>query len=465
MKKRHIAAVVAFIMVVTMALAACGGGSSGGGSGGSSGGGSSSGGVVEKGYQSDMQKDAIVVSGVRSITGFNGSFEETGFGPNYKMWIDKINQDGGLYVKSLDRKLPVVIGEIVDDQSDAALTQQLYERLCVEGKADWILPPVSTGALKVVVPIAQQYNYLLLGGEGGAKELEPFMADYPNFYSVLGYSNTQVPAFIKLADELGIESVYLAYVDDTHGIEYTEFLKEECAAANIEVKNAGDALDLAGNFNPEVVINSAKNSGADAFIICAYPPQNIPIVQTAAALDYNPKAFMVGPGGAFDYFGLYTLGDYTNQALEGMMAWGAWSENSNPEALAYSNMYKEYWIADGSFWKNADGSFNPDGIVFQEWWGHLAYWSVCQVFQQAVENAGELTEDGQINQSTLVDYIKGATFNTAMNANLKFTNNKLEDEMYAGNISQWQNGNAEVIDADSRRTADPIYPKPAWPKN
>ena len=456
MKKRSISIVLSVLMVALLVLSACGNKDGGGGGGG---GGSSS---VKTGYQKDMKKDTINIRGVRSITGFNGSFEETGFGPIYKMWIDKVNKDGGLYVKSLDRKVPIEY-KVVDDQSDATLTQQLYERYCVEEKPDWILPPVSTGALKVVVPIAQQYNYLLLGGEGGAKELEPYAEDYPNFFSILAYSATQVPAFIKLADELGIKSVYCAYVDDTHGIEYTEFLAEKCKEAGIEVFGR-DALDLAGNFNPEVVINSAKASNADAFVICAYPPQNIPIVQTAAALDYNPKAFLVGPGGGFDYFGLVTFGDTTNEAINGMMFWGAWCEKSSPEAAEFKKMFQDYWTEKGLFWKNADGSYNDKGNVYFEWWGHLAYWSVMQIFQQAVENAGELTDDGQLNQSTLVEYIKNSTFDTAMNHKLSFNNNRLNDEMYAGNIGQWQNGSPEVIDNDGRRTADPIFPKPAWPK-
>ena len=471
MKKRIITVVFAIVMVAALALSACNGGGGGGGgnapapapapSGGDQA--APSGDLVEKGYQKDVQKDKINIRGVRSVTGFNGSFEETAFGPFYKMWVDLTNKDGGLYVKSLDRKVPLEV-KIVDDQSDATMTQQLYERYCVDEKPDWILPPVSTNALKVVVPIAQQYDYLLIGGEGGAKELEPLMSQYPNFYSILSYSTTQVPAFVKLAGELGITSVYCAYVDDTHGIEYTGFLSEECEKAGIKVLGK-DALDLAGNFNPEVVINSAKASNADAFVICAYPPQNIPIVQTSAKLDYNPKAFLVGPGGGYDYFGLVTFGDFTNKALEGMMAWGAWSEKSSPEAAEFSKMFKDYWIAEGSFWKKADGSHNPDGIVYQDWWGNPGYWSVMQVFQQAVENAGELTPDGQLNQATLVKYIKDATFDTVLNHNLHFTNNKLEDDMYLGNITQWQGGKAEVIDADGRRTADPIFPKPAWPKN
>ena len=85
-----------------------------------------------------------------------------------------------------------------------------------------------------------------------------------------------------------------------------------------------------------------------------------------------------------------------------------------------------------------------------------------QILQQAVENAGELDANGMINNSTLVKYVESASFNTVMHPQLRFTNNVLTDEMYLGSISQWQNGVAEVIDADHRRTADPIIPKPPW---
>ena len=116
----------------------------------------------------------------------------------------------------------------------------------------------------------------------------------------------------------------------------------------------------------------------------------------------------------------------------------------------------------GEINKNADGSFNPDGFVFQDWFGHLPYYSLVQIWEQSLANAGELMDDGRINNLTLVDYIKNNTFDTVLHPQLRFTNNVLGEDMYQGFLGQWQNGVFEVIDADARRTADPWYPKPAW---
>jgi len=147
-----------------------------------------------------------------------------------------------------------------------------------------------------------------------------------------------------------------------------------------------------------------------------------------------------------------------------VMGLGAWSEKSGPAAKAYSDSFRSYWQGKGLFWLNDDGSPNKaDGAVYQDWWGDISYYSALQILQQAVENAGELDDNGMIKNSTLVTYINsGASFDTALNGALTFTDNRPADDMYAGNIGQWQNGVFEVIDADQHRTADPLFPKPAW---
>ena len=34
---------------------------------------------------------------------------------------------------------------------------------------------------------------------------------------------------------------------------------------------------------------------------------------------------------------------------------------------------------------------------------------------------------------------------------------------YPGQVGQWQNGEFEILEPVDQRTADPIYPKSAWP--
>ena len=424
-----------------------------------------SGDLVERGYQSDMAKDEIIIRAVRPESGSGAIFEQTAFGPQYKMWEDMINQEGGLYVKSLDRRVPVRI-ITYDDASDMDATTRLFEQIVSRDKPDLILAPESTARLFACAPIAQRYGYLLLAAEGGAlalaEQFDTIREDYGsvNTFAILSYSHTQVPALVKFLDQEGIDSVYCAYINDLHGLEYWEATERALNEVGIEIKGS-EPVDP-DNVIADTIINNAKASGAQAFLSYTYPQQSIPIAQSAVQLEFNPDVYLVGPGGCYDFFGLFAFGDSSNQALHGMMGWGAWNEKSSDAARAYSQMFRQYWIDKGLFWKNADGSDNPNGTVYQDWWGHICYYSVMQILQQAVENAGELDENGIINQATLIEYVGSATFDTVMHPQLRFNNNILEDEMYLGNIGQWQNGVFEVVDADGRRTADPIIPKPPW---
>ena len=426
-----------------------------------------SGDLVERGYQKDMKKDVITIRAVRPLTGDEAIFDQTAFGPQYRMWEDEINKSGGLYVKSLDRKVPVEI-KVYDDASVMENTTRMFEQMVSQEKPDLILGPEGTARLFACAPIAQKYDYLLLAAEGGALMLaeafEDIRADYGkvNTFSILSYSETQVPALVKFLADEKITSVYCAYINDLHGLEYWDATERALKAVGVEIKGSEpvDPNDVLA----DSIINNAKASGAQAFLSYTYPQQSIPIAAAAVQLDYNPDVYLVGPGGTYDFFGLFAFGDPSNMSLEGLIGWGAWNEDSSAAAKAYSEHFRDYWINEGSFWKDADGNFKDSGdnTVFQYWWGHICYYSVMQILQQAVENAGELDENGMIKQDTLVKYIESSSFDTVMNSQLHFTNNILLDDMYLGNIGQWQNGRVEVIDVDDRRTADPIVPKPHW---
>ena len=457
--KKFITMMLAVVLIAALALSACnsGGGNTGGGGGGGSGD------LVERGWQSDLAKDVITLGGVRSSTGANAYSEQTAFGPQYRMWVDLLNKDGGIYVKSLDRKVPIET-QIYDDGSDITKTTQLFEQLLAQEKPDIIVGPVGSSALFSCVPIAQKYDYLLLASEGGAKELEKYIPDNPNFFSILSYSETQVPALVKLFGELGVESVYCAYIDDLHGTEYWGATVPLLEAAGIEILGS-ESVPLEGNFDADAVVNNAMRLNPDAFLCYTYPGGAVPITLSSVKLGYNPNLFLTGPGACYDFFGNIVFGDLTNESLDGMMGWGAWNEKSSAGAKEFYEFFRDYWTEEGYFWKNPDGTFNMskgDDTVYVDWWGHICYYAVVEILQQAIENAGQLNDDGRIDNLTLVEYIKNSTFKTYMNPELKFTNNILTDDMYLGNIGQWQDGVFEVVDSDARRTADPLYPKPAW---
>ena len=473
MKKKWIAVLLALVFVLAV-FAGCNkdDGKSAGDAGSAAVNSRDADGRVAVGYQKDMAKDVIKIRAVRPITGDSALFEQTAFGPQYKMWEDEINKDGGLYIRSLDRKVRVEI-VATDDTSDMDKTRQLLEQILANEKPDLLLAPEGTARLFAATPIVQKYGYLMIAAEGGAKDLSDEFekmrraGDTVGVFSVLSYSETQVPALVKLFEELGVQSVYCAYINDLHGIEYWNYTEQKLREVGVEIK--GSELVDPADPNGAVIINNAMASGAQAFLGYMYPPQAIPVTMTAKALGYVPDMYLLGPGLCYDFFSVFAFEDFSQDSLQGIMGWGGWNEKSDPfgdgRAKAYSEHFREYWRAKGLFWRNEDKSPSnapPDQMIFQDWWGHICYYSVMQVYQQAVENAGELDENGVLNQATLIDYIANNTFDTVMHPRLKFTNNILLDDMYLGNVGQWQNGVFEVIDNDSRRTAPPIFPFPGW---
>ena len=467
MKKSVI--VLFLVMALILVSVACGGGrvdsvsETGSGSNNDSG-------VSENG-EPGAEKNLITIRGVRSVTGPDAVYEQSVFDPLYSMWAGKINEEGGLFVKALERKLPIEI-EIYDDKSDAEKTVQLFERVVADEKPDLIFAPGSTAAILNCAPLAQKYDYLLLTAEGSAKELENYLppyGEYANTYSLLNHSETQALALAKILGELEVESIYCVYADDMYGIEYWKATRTALDAIGIRYTDGG-SVPPGRDIDADGIVFSAELSGADVFLCFTYPDESVAITKSAVKLEYNPDIYLVGSGGSCDYFVLSVFGDPDNRPLEGMMALGAWSENSNPfgdeRAKEYSRDFRNYWIDQGLFWKNPDGSLNTavaeNQIVYQDWWSHICGYSALQVLQQAVENAGSLNEYGNIDNLALAGYIRDNSFNTVLHPELRFTDNILSADMYYGNIGQWQNGVFEVIDADGRGTAEPVYPKPAW---
>jgi hypothetical protein len=194
MKKRNL--ILLFLAVaMVFSLFGCGGGKGGG------------------------DKDTIVFGGSRSITGVYAFFEQSAYGPIYKMWVDDANAAGGLYVKEYDKNMKIEL-KVYDDTSDLSTMTRNLEKAIVEDQVDFILPPVSTAFLYAAAPIANKYGKVLIGAEGGSATLKESIAQYPYFFSSLNFSDTQAPALVEILQDQGIQSAYVVFIEDLHGTEY-----------------------------------------------------------------------------------------------------------------------------------------------------------------------------------------------------------------------------------------------------
>ena len=387
-------------------------------------------------------KDKIVIGAARPISGILSVYEESALGPIYKLWAEEVNAEGGIYVEEYGKKLPVEM-KVYDDQSDLDTCMTLLEKLMVEDKVDFILSPASTAFVFAAANVANDHGYLLIAGEAGARSIEGLLPDFPMFFGLLSYSDHyDMPALFEIYKEVGVKTVAMIYVEDLHGLEYAEVVRAEAENAGIKLLYDEQVPMATADFAP--ILRNVQATNADSLLACCYPDQNFPMVGQMLQLGYSPKMLVLGPGGTFGVFPAAMGGEGGVEqgygVVEGICGYGVWSKNSSP-ALAELHDKLLAWVG-------SEANMN--------YYGYAYFVAALDMLKQAIEKAGTL------DNAKVAEVLKTEHFQTVL-GDTWFDGQLLAEECYAGQIGQWQNGVIEVIDVGEKRTADPIYPKLAWP--
>lgn len=379
-------------------------------------------------------KDKIRIGQAVSLSGPNAIIHAPGALPPQTLWVEEVNAKGGIYVKEYGKKLPIEWIQY-DDKSDHGTMVRLIEKLILEDKVDFLLPPCSTSFLFAAAPIANKYGYILIGAEGGAETLTTLVKDLPYVFLTLNYSKHQIPVLADQFVEWGVKNVAITFNEDLHGVEYSNRALSEFKLKGIEVVSSKSHALGVQDLSP--ILKAAKAANVDAFCCFSYPGENILVTKQAIELGFNPKAFFcsVGP------FALWFRDIFGANAIEGLMGGGAWNPKSSPAA---KDLYDRI-IA----------RFGEKGI---DMWGNLYYYGSLQFFQKAIEKAGTL------DQKKIRDIIATEKFETALGLTWYDKDQNLAEECHPGEIGQWINGEWEVILPANKATAKPIFPKPPWPK-
>ncbi|MCK4273541.1 MAG: amino acid ABC transporter substrate-binding protein [Dehalococcoidales bacterium] len=373
-------------------------------------------------------RDSIVIGQAVSLSGPLGPGNAVASTPYYDLWVTDVNAAGGIYVEEYGKKLPVEL-KIYDDTSDVSTMMRLLEKLITEDEVDFILPPWSTAMLFAAAPIAQKYEYILIGGAGGATKLKEVQLPY--FFQVLNFGTTQVPTIADILVELGVQRVAIVFLNDLHGIEYSGLATPEFATRGLDVIMVKTYPVTIGDVS--LMLKQAQSLDVDAFIGFSYPNDSMLITGTAIELGINFDVFFLSVCPAFTFY--Y---DAFGPLTEGIMGGGAWNEKSSAEAAAFSAHYTEV-----------------TGEPMGNYWGSLYFYSSMQHLQQAIEEAGTL------DQAVIRDLLATRTYETALGA-FAYDDMQIFSANHPGEIGQWQNGVFEIIDPGAKRTAPPIL-KPDWP--
>jgi branched-chain amino acid transport system substrate-binding protein len=282
--------------------------------------------------------------------------------------------------------------------------------------------------LFAAAPVCNKYKKVMLGGPGGALKLKEVLKKGSYFFSVLNMADTQMPPLVQILADNKVKKVAIVYIEDLHGIEYRDVALPELKKKGIEVAFVKSIPFGTKDLTP--LLKDAKAANVDAFLGFVYPDEAFLATGQAMEVNFSPKAFFltVGP----------FLSEYKNafgKNAEGVMGAGAWNEKVSPAAKQFSETYTKRFKVEPAYW------------------GPLFFYSSCQFFEKAIEAAGTL------DQTKIRDIIATRTFDTAMGP-MRFENGF--NTTHPGEIGQWQKGVFEIIDPGKKRTAAPMFPKPAW---
>lgn len=344
--------------------------------------------------------------------------------PNYLLWAEQVNAAGGLDVKGEKRPIELISS---DDRSDLETCVRTYEKLMGSDKVDLVLPPWGSNANFAVAPLANRFGYPFLAPTALSRRLVEMKL--PNFFLLLQQPQAMTNALVAMLKANGVKTIACIYVDDLFGLENFSALKTAVQGSGItlieEKSYPGGIKDLSP------VLRAIKDKNPDAFVGFTYPPDTILASRQSKEVGFNPKFFYASVGTAFQLY----RNVMTAAGAEGVMGMGSWNAKTSPGAKAYFDAHT----------KKFDGK-EPDR------WASGHTWASLEILTQGVKQTG-------LDKKALRDYIANTTHKTII-GDVKFTGS--ENTATPGTVSQWQNGEFEVVWPLNLATAKLNTNKPAW---
>ena len=344
--------------------------------------------------------------------------------PNYLLWAEQQNAAGGLNVKGTKRPIELISS---DDQSNIETCVRTYEKLMGSDKVDLVLPPWGSNANFAVAPLANRFGYPFLAPTALSKQLIEMKLPY--FFLMLQQPGPMTTALVDMLKANGVKSLACIYVDDLFGLENYAALKVALAGSGINMVEDKSYPGGVKDLSP--VLRSIKDKNPDAFVGFTYPPDTILASKQAKEVGFNPKFFYASVGTAFQLY----KNVMTPAGAEGVLGMGSWNAKTSAGAKAYFDAHVKKFAGK-----------EPDR------WASGACWAALEILTAAVGKHG-------LERKAIRDYVAGNEHQTILG---KIRFNGSENVGTPGSVSQWQNGEFEVVWPKAIATAALNANKPAW---
>jgi len=343
--------------------------------------------------------------------------------PNYVMWAEQVNAAGGLSVGGKKRKIELVA---YDDRSNMETVVRTYEKLMTSDKVDLILPPWGTGANFAIMSLAKKHGYPMLSCTAAGRKLIGMKNPY--FFALLQQPDVIMDALAEYMVARNVKTAAVIHVDELFGLEMYNGLEASMKRKGIQIVEKKSYPLGIKDLSP--VLKGMQAKQPDAFVGLTYPPGTFLSTGQSKAIGFNPKIFYVAVAAAFPVY----RDKMTPATVEGVMGIGSWNPKTGPAAKAYFDAHVKRWKKEPDRWASA----------------HC--WAGLQILQSAVEKVG-------LDRKKIRDYIASTQHDTII-GKMRFKGS--ENVSTPGVVSQWQNGEFEVVWPPQRATSPALFPKPNW---
>lgn len=363
----------------------------------------------------------------------------------YQLWVDHINDSGGLLKDDdepglLGREVELVVQ---DDQSDPSRAVNLYQDLINQEDVDLMMGPYSSAVTNAVIPVVEQNEMACVSSFGSDTSVYT-ERDVSYMVQAIAPSPTYVTGAIDLAVENGAETLAAVYEDTAFPTSVVEGHIPYAEEQGLEVVHTEPYPGDVNDYTP--IMRRVQSEDPDIVIGGGYTPDAIGLTEAARSIGYTTGIFSWVVGGMApdlaDSLGADTL------AISGDHWWTPTLNVPHNEEL--TEVIREYHGDE------YDDLHRGIDYHFPGAYGALL------VLEQAVRNVGS------IDQTAIAEELH------SLEMGVPWGNGQYEvDEQgvqvgHRPALGQWQEADEgdgmsrEAIYPEDSATAEPIYPHPGW---
>ncbi len=382
-------------------------------------------------------KEAIMVGLSASLTGRYELLGKQGLN-GLQMWAEGVNDQGGIFVKELGRKLPVKV-IYYDDRSDKDTALRLTEKLIVEDKVDFVFAPYSSELAFAAAPISEKYHKLSF--PWGASSDEIWAQGYKYVVGVYTpTSGTHISALDLFAQKYPKGRVALVTQEDIASVAAERGAEARAKALGLQVfKDRYPTVPT--DLSP--ILLKIKELKPDGVFVSGHLPDNVLFLKQMAELRVDVKFLSIFSGAAASSFGQQIGG-----VAEYIFAPSEWEAvDIDPGKItnwAGSKVPPKEWAAQF----RARYGYAPD-------YRAAGSYGAAVILQTAIERAGSLDNDKMREALAGMDV-------TTLFGRFKVDPATMIQVGHEMVLSQWLQSKKVVVYPPQFAEGQPVIPAPTW---